>query len=116
MRKTILVLALAFLAFVAVASVTDPAARNNDGNDSKSRFYYVVHPYVAVRTYTVAPVYYYRPTVVVYPVYRVYPVYTYQYWYNRFAGPKEPQPQTQPQQQLIQGQGSQVEKSPDLKK
>jgi hypothetical protein len=49
-------------------------------------------------------------------MYHVYPVYTYQYWYNRFAGPKEPQPQTQPQQQLIQGQGSQVEKSPDLKK
>ena len=33
MRKTILVLALAFLAFVAVASVTDPAARNNEGSD-----------------------------------------------------------------------------------
>jgi hypothetical protein len=115
MRKTILVLALAFLAFVAVASVTDPAARNNEGSDSKSRFYYIVHPYVAVHTYTVYPVYYYRPTVVVYPVYHVYPVYTYQYWYNRFAGPKEPQPQ-QAQQQLIQGQGSQIEKSPDLKK
>lgn len=114
MRRTILVLALAFLAFVAVASVTDPAARNNNG-ETKSRFYYVVHPYVAWSTYTVTPVYYYRPTVVVYPVYHVYPVYTYQYWYNRLAGPKEP-PQQTSQQQLIQGQGTQVEKSGDLKK
>lgn len=116
MKKTIVVLALAFAAFVAVASVTDPAARNmNSENDSKSRFYYVVHPYVAWRTYTVAPVYYYRPTVVVYPAYRVYPVYTYQYWYNRLSGNK---PQTQQAQQpLIQGgTTATVERAPDLKK
>lgn len=116
MRKTILVLALAFVAFVAVASVTDPAARNvNSEGESKSRFYYFVHPYYAWSTYTVTPVYYYRPSVVVYPVYRVYPVYTYQYWYNRLAGSKQ-QPQQQ-QQPLIQGgTQTQVERSPDLKK
>lgn len=112
MKKTILVLALAFAAFVAVASVTDPAARNTEGeSNSKSRFYYFVHPYVAVHTYTVAPVYYYRPAVVVYPVYRVYPVYTYQYWYNRFAGGKDSQ-----QQQLQSGSAVQVERAPDIKK
>ena len=116
MRKTILVLALAFVAFVAVASITDPAARNATGNESKSRFYYFVHPYYAVHTYTVAPVYYYSPAVVYYPAYRVYPVYTYQYWYNRFAGPKQSPVPQQNQQQLVQGQGTEVEKSPDLKK
>ncbi len=115
MRKTVLVLALAFAAFVAVASVTDPAARDVSGEGaSKSRFYYFVHPYVAWSTYTVAPVYYYRPTVVVYPVYRVYPVYTYQYWYNRLASPKD---HLQPQQPLIQGGTQiQVERPADLKK
>ena len=111
MKKTILVLALAFVAFVAVASVTDPAAHNGD---SKSRIYYVVHPYIAYHTYTVAPVVYYPRYYVtpVYPVYRVYPVYTYQYWYNRFSPPK------QNPQQVLEGGGSdiKVERPADIKR
>ena len=68
MKKTFLVLALAFVAFVAVASVTDPPAHNGEG---KSRIYYFVHPYIAYHTYTVAPVYYPRYYVTpVYPVIR----------------------------------------------
>jgi hypothetical protein len=117
MKKTILVVALAFVAFVAVASVTDPAAHNNTPSDSKSRIYYFVHPYIAYHTYTVAPVVYYpryyaAPVYPVYPVYRVYPVYTYQYWYNRFAAPK------QNAQQVLQGSGSdvKVERPADIKK
>jgi hypothetical protein len=114
MKKTILVLALAFVAFVAVGSVIDPAAHTGD---NKSRVYYFVHPYVAYRTYTVAPVVYYpryyaTPVYPVYPVYRVYPVYTYQYWYNRFSAPK------QPAQQVLQGSGTdvKVERPADIKK
>lgn len=116
MKKTILVLALAFVAFVAVASVTDPAARNGNAGDSKSRIYYFVHPYIAYHTYTVAPVYYYPRVYVapVYPVYSVYPVYTYQYWYNRFSSPK---PQAQQQQPMVQtGTDTKVERPADIKK
>src|ERR1700721_1072517 len=76
MMKTILILLLALVVFTAVGSLIDPAAHP----ETNSRWYYVSHPYVAYRTYTVAPAY---------PVYRVYPVYTYQYWYNRLAGPQK---------------------------
>jgi hypothetical protein len=112
MKKTILVLALVFVAFVAVASVTDPPAHPGEG---KSRIYYFVHPYIAYHTYTVAPVYYPRyyvaPVYPVYPVYRVYPVYTYQYWYNRYAAPKQSQ-----QQVLDTGTDTKVERPADIKK
>jgi len=112
MKKTILILALVFVAFVAVASVTDPPAHNGEG---KSRIYYFVHPYIAYHTYTVAPVVYYpryyvAPVYPVYPVYRVYPVYTYQYWYNRFAAPK-------PSTQVLQsGSDVKVERPADIKR
>lgn len=87
MTKTILILLLALVVFIAVGSVIDPAAHP----ETNSRWYYVTHPYIAFRTYSVAPVVVYQPYYVapVYPVYRVYPVYTYQYWYNRFAGPQK---------------------------
>lgn len=87
MTKTILIVLLALVVFVAVGSVIDPAAHS----EANSRWYYVSHPYIAYRTYTVAPVVVYQPYYVapVYPVYRVYPVYTYQYWYNRFAAPQK---------------------------
>ena len=76
MKKTILILALAFVVFIAIGSIIDPAAHP----ETNSRWYYMSHPFYAYRTYTVAPVY---------PVYRAYPVYTYQYWYNRFAAPQK---------------------------
>lgn len=87
MRKTILILLLAFVAFTAIGSIIDPAAHT----EANSRWFYVTHPFIAYRTYSVAPVVVYRPYYVapVYPVYRVYPVYTYQYWYNRLAGPQK---------------------------
>ena len=88
MKKTILILALAFVVFIAIGSIIDPAAHP----ETNSRWYYMSHPFYAYRTYTVAPVYpVYRPYYVapVYPVYRAYPVYTYQYWYNRFAAPQK---------------------------
>jgi hypothetical protein len=88
MMKTILILLLALVVFTAVGSIIDPAAHP----ETNSRWYYVSHPYVAYRTYTVVPAYpVYRRYYVApaYPVYRVYPVYTYQYWYNRLAGPQK---------------------------
>jgi hypothetical protein len=82
MKKTIFVLVLILVAFTAMAAVSSPSAH---GNDSKSRIYYFVHPYIAYHTYTYAPVVYY-PRVYVAPVYHVYPVYTYSYWYYKYAG------------------------------
>jgi hypothetical protein len=86
MKKTILMLVLILVAFTAMAAVTSPSAH---GNDSKSRIYYIGHPYIAYHTYTYhtytyAPVVYY-PRVYVAPVYHLYPVYTYSYWYYKYA-------------------------------